>query len=133
MTSTAAPDQDALVLALTDRDVAEDLPGLRWNVLQHVLGGRRDVVVDLDGVRALSSTAIAALLNIHRLCRARGGRLVLQHPSGAVLDVLAHTGLDRVLVVRTGSGPAPAAPSASRPAAPRQSGRRSAAGHGRRA
>ncbi len=74
-------DDDCLVLVLDDRDIVENLPDLRWDVLHHVLAGRRVVVVDVAGVSEMSSTAVAALLNIHRILRSRRGRLVLQQPS----------------------------------------------------
>lgn len=95
---------DTLALNLTDRDLVDNLPELRWNVLHSLLGGRRNVIVDLSGVTSISSTAVAALLNLHRICRARGGRLVLQRPNRGATDVLAGTGLDRLL--QTASKPA---------------------------
>ncbi len=95
----AVDDQNCLTLVLDDRDVAQNLPELRWNVLNHVLAGRRAVLIDLAAVTALSSTAVATLLNMHRVLRARGGRLVLQRPSAATRDLLRHTGLNRVLDV----------------------------------
>ncbi len=90
-------DGQVLVLQLDDEDMARSLPDLRWSVLHHVLAGRRHVVVDLAQVTELSSTAVAALLNIHRVLRSRGGTLVVQRPGPAARQLLAHTGLHRVL------------------------------------
>ena len=87
---------DCLTLVLDDHDLADPVE-LRWNVLQHVLAGRRTVVVDLAGVTQLSSTAVAALLNLHRVLRAPRGRLLVRRPSPAAREFLEHTGLHRVL------------------------------------
>ena len=90
-------DGQVLVLQLDDQDMVRSLPDLRWSVLHHVLAGRRHVVVDLAGVTELSSTAVAALLNIHRVLRSRGGTLVVQQPGPSARQLLTHTGLHRVL------------------------------------
>jgi anti-anti-sigma factor len=95
---------DSLLLVLSDRHIADGLPELRWNVLHEVLGGCRTVVIDLADVTTLTSSAVAALLNIHRLCRARRGQLVLRDPTGAVLDLLRHARLDRLLTIETAGG-----------------------------
>ncbi len=103
----AIDDERCLTLAVNDRDVAQNLPDLRWNVLHHVLAGHRHVIVDLTDVAALSSTAVAALLNIHRVLRSHGGRLDLRRPSPASRELLQRTGLDRVLHVDTAPQPQP--------------------------
>ncbi len=106
-------DDHCLTLALNDRDIAQNLPDLRWNILHHVLAGHRHVIIDLAAVTALSSTAVAALLNVHRVLRSRGGRLDLHRPSPASRELLQHTGLERVLHV---TAPEPQPVPVTRPA-----------------
>ncbi len=93
---SSAARADSLTLVLDDRDLAEPTE-LRWHVLQHVLAGRRTVIVDVAGVTHLSSTSVAALLNLHRVLRTRRGRLLVRRPSTAAREFLEHTGLHRVL------------------------------------
>ncbi len=102
--SAGRRDEDALVLALTDDDIANRLPELRLNMLHSVLAGRRIVIVDLAAVTCLSSTLLAALLNIHRICRARGGSVVLRHPNAASHELLRSGGLDRVFKLDDAEG-----------------------------
>ena len=51
----------------------------------------------LTRVHNLSSTAVASFLWAHRICRARGGLVVLRGANRRTLDLLRRTGLERVL------------------------------------
>jgi hypothetical protein len=51
--------------------------------LDDALAGARRLVVDLSGVRVLSSSAVASFLWAHRTCRARGGSVSSEAPIGA--------------------------------------------------
>ena len=61
-------------------------------------------VVDLSRVQHLSSTAVASFLWAHRICRARGGTVVLRGANRRTLDLLRRTGLWRVLRLEATSG-----------------------------
>lgn len=104
--AVAAPDlvadgrsDDEAVVFVTDALLADGLAELRWLLHDHVLAGVRVLTVDLSGVDALSSPAVAAFLWAHRSCRARGGGVVLRGANRRTLDLLRRTGLWRVLRV----------------------------------
>ena len=58
-----------------------------------------EVVVDVSLVRFVDSVGLGLMLATHRACRTSGRRLVLAHPSPALLRLLAVTRLHRVLHV----------------------------------
>lgn len=62
--------------------------------------GPPELVVDVNGLETLSSATVAVLLRARRLCRARGGDLVLHHPRRHVLAVLRRSGLEGLFEVR---------------------------------
>lgn len=70
---------------------------LREKVERH-LGqqGRPDVVIDLNGVSYAGSSALGGFLAIQRLCRQKGGRVVLCNVDPTVLEVLRVSKLDGV-------------------------------------
>jgi len=88
-----------VVVQLTDELLADGLADLRWLLHDALLAGARRLVVDLGGVRQLSSTAVASFLWAHRTCRARGGAVVLRGVNRRTDDLLHRTGLWRVLQV----------------------------------
>jgi anti-anti-sigma factor len=61
------------------------------------MGGARTLVVDLRGVSRLPAAALATLLWAHRICRSRGGAVVLRGAHPATTATLHRTGLERVL------------------------------------
>jgi anti-sigma B factor antagonist len=67
-----------------------------WCRLAEKLAGTR-LVLDLTGIRLVTSSALGRLVALHRKARAAGGRLVLVNLSPAVTNILAVTNLDRVL------------------------------------
>jgi anti-sigma B factor antagonist len=74
-------------------DLAERLSALPLAALgEHFL-------LDLDGVRYVSSTGLGALVDFNRRVRAAGGRFALANAAHAVREVLALTRLDKVLEV----------------------------------
>ena len=72
---------------------------LRWQLRGLVMDGVSLVVVDVSELDQISSTVLAALLDTHRVCRRRGGGVVIRHASRRMSDVLRRTGLDRVFEV----------------------------------
>ena len=101
MAGRVVPDDEVLV-RLTDTLLADGPADLRWLLHDALVAGARRVVVDLSGAPQLSSTVLASLLSAHRTCRARGGAVVLRRPSRRTRDLLARTGLWRVLEVEGG-------------------------------
>lgn len=90
---------DRAIVELTDDAHVEDLADLRWNLRHLLMSGVRDIVVDVAGLRQLSSTCVAALLSTHRICRIRGGGVVLRTPNRRTLDLLRRTGLHHVFEI----------------------------------
>jgi anti-anti-sigma regulatory factor len=76
---------------------AGGLADARWLLHDALLCGARTVVVDLGGVPALPPGTLATFVWAHRICRARGGGVVLRDACAAVTDLLRRTGLWRVL------------------------------------
>jgi anti-sigma B factor antagonist len=103
MTTTipvAASVEDERVVRLSQPMLADGLADVRWLLHEAVLAGARWIVVDLSRVTSLASPALASFLWAHRICRARGGAVVLSGPDRRVEDVLRRTGLTHVLEVR---------------------------------
>lgn len=95
---------DEVTIRLDDASFADGLADVRWLLHDALLAGARRLVVDLTRVQHLSSTAVASLLWAHRICRARGGTVVLRGANRRTLDLLHRTGLERVLRLETGRG-----------------------------
>jgi len=87
-------------IVLDDRTVTDGLSYLRCHLRELVLGVAQTIEVDLSHTSRIGSTALAALLNAHRACRARGGGVVLVDPNRQVTDVMKRTGLWRVFQVQ---------------------------------
>lgn len=88
---------DEVTIHLDDSLFADGLADVRWLLHDALLAGARMLVVDLSRVQTLSSTAVASFLWAHRICRARGGTVVLRGANRRTLDLLHRTGLERVL------------------------------------
>ncbi|SDF66226.1 anti-anti-sigma factor [Blastococcus aurantiacus] len=95
---------DEVTIHLEDALFADGLADVRWLLHDALLAGARVLVVDLTRVQHLSSTAVASLLWAHRICRARGGSVVLRGANRRTLDLLHRTGLERVLQLDTDRG-----------------------------
>ncbi|MGR6967024.1 STAS domain-containing protein [Geodermatophilus sp. URMC 61] len=89
---------DTGTVHLDDRLLAGGLADVRWALLGALHAGARSLVVDLSGVRRLPDTVVAVLVSAHRICRARGGALVLRGADVPTEELLRRTGLWRVLV-----------------------------------
>ena len=92
---------DEFVVRLGEVGLGEGLADVRWMLHDALRAGARRIVVDLDGVPALASPALASFLWAHRACRARGGALVLRGPDRRTRDMLRRTGLRQVLRVQS--------------------------------
>ncbi|MEZ0164361.1 STAS domain-containing protein [Kineococcus sp. LSe6-4] len=82
------------VLVLDPHDLRGGLGVLRWRLGRLLDGPMTVLVVDVSGLTTLSSATVAALLRARRLCRARGGHLVLRNPRRSVTAVLRRSGLE---------------------------------------
>jgi anti-anti-sigma factor len=96
---------DQVTIELSEELLADGLADVRWLLHDALLAGARRLVIDLTGVQQhLSSTAVASFLWAHRICRARGGTVVLRGANRRTLDLLHRTGLWRVLTLETVRG-----------------------------
>src|ERR671917_2553476 len=106
MRMALAPGQaDVVTVYLDDTMLLDGLADVRWLLHDALLAGARRLVVDVSGVRHLSSSAVATFLWAHRTCRARGGAVVLRGADRRTEDLLRRTGLWRGI----GLQPPPAA------------------------
>jgi anti-anti-sigma factor len=103
MSRTAVPALDEVLIVLDDALLADGVADVRWLLHDALLAGARRLVVDLTGVQHLSSTAVASFLWAHRICRARGGAVVLRGANRRTEDLLHRTGLWRVLQIESSS------------------------------
>ncbi|MGY1774125.1 STAS domain-containing protein [Blastococcus sp. SYSU D00813] len=103
-----APGDDEVVVALDETLLADGLADARWLLHEALLAGARRIVVDLARVDRLASPALASFLWAHRICRARGGGVVLRGADRRTSDMLRRTGLWRVLQLQPGPPPGPA-------------------------
>jgi anti-sigma B factor antagonist len=76
---------------------AGGLADARWLLHDALLSGARTVVVDLTRVAELPPGSLGTFVWVHRICRARGGGVVLRGVGPGVAGSLRRTGLWRVL------------------------------------
>ncbi|MGY1635448.1 STAS domain-containing protein [Geodermatophilus sp. SYSU D00742] len=88
---------DVVTIHLDDALLADGLADVRWLLHDALLAGARRVVVDVSELKHLSSPAVASFLWAHRICRARGGAVVLRGANRRTEDLLHRTGLWRVI------------------------------------
>lgn len=74
-----------------------------------VAAGARYITLNLSRVEYISSAGIRLLISFHKQLRAKGGSLLIHHPSESVNSVLNLTGLDEVLIAPGKGGPEPQA------------------------
>jgi len=64
-----------------------------------VLSAGRGVVIDLAGVTLCDSTGLGVLVHLHRRARMAGVGFALRAPRRHVADVLAMTGIDKIITI----------------------------------
>ncbi|MFI5693919.1 STAS domain-containing protein [Kribbella sp. NPDC051586] len=96
---THSPPLQKAIVTLSDTDLDAGPAGLRWRLRGLVMDGACLVVIDVSEIDQMSSTLLAALLDTHRVCRRRGGGVVIRHASRKLTDVLRRSGLNRVFEV----------------------------------
>jgi anti-sigma B factor antagonist len=89
---------DTETVELTEALVENGMADLRGELRELVLSGARVIVVDVAQMGELSSGVVTVLLGTHRICRARGGGLMLRNPTRRTAELLQRTGLSRVLL-----------------------------------
>jgi anti-sigma B factor antagonist len=106
----AADPTDACVALVGDLDDAGGKLARR-QLASAVKSGKINLLIDLDGVGALNSGGLAALIAILRLARDRGGDVRVQASQPHIRRVMELTGLSRVFRLSTGrlTASAPAA------------------------
>jgi anti-sigma B factor antagonist len=93
------PGRNCTVIEIVgDLDLAT-APQLRDVLRQAADQGAMEVVVDLDGVGFLDSSALGALIFMFKMLRDRGGRLSVAASRPAVRSVFALTYVDRAMDV----------------------------------
>lgn len=97
--SVHSPLPQKAIVTISDADLGSGLTALQWRLRGLVMEGTCLVVIDVSDIGEMSSTLLAALLDTHRVCRRRGGGVVIRHASRKMTDVLRRTGLDRVFDV----------------------------------
>lgn len=97
--SVHSPLPQKAIVMISDADLGSGLTALQWRLRGLVMEGTCLVVIDVSDIGEMSSTLLAALLDTHRVCRRRGGGVVIRHASRKMTDVLRRTGLDRVFDV----------------------------------
>jgi anti-anti-sigma factor len=93
---------DEVVVRLDEALLVDGLADVRWLLHDALLAGARRIVVDLSRVHSLGSPALASFLWAHRMCRARGGAVVLRGADRRTRDMVHRTGLWRVLDLQAG-------------------------------
>jgi anti-sigma B factor antagonist len=74
-------------------------PELRERISTLLEAGSRRLVLDLEGVEFLDSTALSVMVGAHKQLAREGGGLALVCTQEAVLRVLSVTGLSRIFAV----------------------------------
>ncbi len=98
MTMAPAPARaHEVTVHLDDGLLGGGLADVRWTLLGTLHAGARSLVVDLSDVQRLPDAVVAVLLWAHRICRARGGAVVLRGANRRTVDLLHRTGLWRVI------------------------------------
>ncbi len=80
----------------------------RTRVIDLLVSGSTDLVVDLSALTFLDSTGIGALIGIRRRAHALQGSLILVCPTAAVMKLFTITGLEKVFDIRPSLDDVPA-------------------------
>lgn len=88
----------AVVAASGELDLAT-VPKLREAISEHIVEGRRNILVDLRAVTYIDSTGLGVLVGAAKAVHSGGGSLRLVCDSPRLLRLLRITGLDRALAV----------------------------------
>ncbi|MFN8826040.1 MAG: STAS domain-containing protein [Planctomycetota bacterium] len=73
------------------------VPALMQDVEGLVQRGISHMILEMRLVKCINSTALGAVIKVHKLCRAEGGELVISQPSPVVRDVMTKVGIDKLI------------------------------------
>lgn len=90
---------DHCVLALKGEFDTFYVPSLQEEVQGLLDQGVAHLALNLRLVKFINSTALGAIIKIHKLCKAANGELVLAQPSNFVRDVVTKVGIDQLVPV----------------------------------
>ena len=93
--ATSECDMGTLISLSGSADMAE-MAQLRRQVEVLLDRGQYDLVMDLSELNFACSMALGVLIQVHKCCRAQGGRFVLVGPQAGILKVLRTTKLDHL-------------------------------------
>ncbi|GDY02102.1 hypothetical protein LBMAG49_14310 [Planctomycetota bacterium] len=72
-------------------------PALQQEVEDLIERGMSHLILDMSKVTFINSTAIGAIIKVHKRCRAENGELVIARPSNFVRDVMRKVGIDKLV------------------------------------
>jgi anti-anti-sigma factor len=84
----------AHVIRVTGRVDAGNYAELENKLKEYIDGGKKHLVLELDGIEYLSSAGVRVLISTQKSLKPRGGRVVIAQPSARVKDVLQLAGVD---------------------------------------
>ena len=87
----------ALVIAVTGRLDGETAPEFETRMLDLIAQGHRRIIIDLIGLRYISSAGLRVLLVAAKRLRPEAGQLRLVAPGGLVSKVLGAAGFEEIL------------------------------------
>lgn len=103
--SIDSPSPQRAIVTLSDEPIAAGVSALRSELRSLVMDGACVVVIDVSDIGQIESTLLGALLDTHRICRRRGGGVVIRHADRKIADLLHRTGLDEIFDVEDKSLP----------------------------
>jgi anti-anti-sigma factor len=100
-TCTVVPGASNRAVAYLDGELDSHAAESMFTQLAPLVSSRRDVVVDLSGLRFVNTTGLVLLERLARCLADKGGSLCLAEPSAPVRRLLDITGLATRFTVRT--------------------------------
>lgn len=64
----------------------------------------RECVLDMSGLSFMDSSGIALILKAHKVAKAQGGKLWIEHPSRQVMRVMETSGIERIVPIAQETG-----------------------------
>lgn len=101
-----ARDRDGAIRVALAGEVDMSVAGALRAALDRALAESASVIVDLRELAFMDSSGIHALAAADARAREFDKRLVIAHPTPSVLRILRLTGLDQILRIVDGAGPA---------------------------
>ncbi len=90
---------DYCILALKGEFDTFYVPSLQDEIQTLLDSGIAHVILNLRMVKFINSTALGAIIKVHKLCKAASGELVVAQPSAFVRDVIGKIGIDQLVPV----------------------------------